>query len=56
MKLKAEAKLKSQRLGTVRQMWEQGFAFEDVEENLMEVMMQDNGNSFFGASEDEDAE
>ena len=56
MKLKAEAKMKSQRLGTVRQMWEQGLAFEEVEENLMAVMMPENDNPFTGASDDEDVE
>ena len=56
MKLKAEAKLKSQRLGTVRQMWEQGCAFEDVEENLVHAMMQDADTTFTTLSDDDSAE
>jgi phosphodiesterase/alkaline phosphatase D-like protein len=39
MKLKAEAKMKQQKLGTVQQMWEQGYSYEEMEENLLSMVL-----------------
>jgi hypothetical protein len=39
MRLKAEAKMKHQKLGTVRQMWEQGYSYEEMEENLLSMVL-----------------
>jgi hypothetical protein len=39
MRLKAEAKMKQQKLGTVRQMWEQGYSYEEMEENLLSMVL-----------------
>ncbi len=39
MRTKAEARLQRQKLSTVRQMWEQGCSYDDVEQNLLSMVM-----------------
>jgi len=39
MRTKAEAQLQRQKLSTVRQMWEQGCSYDDVEQNLLSMVM-----------------
>ena len=54
MKVKAEAKLQKQKLGTVRQMWEQGYTYEEIENNLLSMVAAETVH-FDSASDDEDA-
>ena len=55
MKAKGEARLHKQKLGTVRQMWEQGCSYDEVEENLLSMVLHEpTGMSL--PSDDEEAE
>jgi hypothetical protein len=55
MKLKAETKLKQQKLGTVRQMWEQGYSYEEMEENLLSMVLPEGDtNGYQSAASDQE--
>jgi hypothetical protein len=56
MKTKGEAKLRNQKLGTVRQMWEQGCSYEEVEQNLMAMMTEETNYTASTYSDEEDVE
>lgn len=56
MKMKAEARMKQQKLGTVRQMWEQGYSYEEMEENLLSVVLPEEGDAMGYQSETSDQE
>ena len=55
MKNKGEANKKTQKLGTIRQMWEQGRSYDQVEENLMTMLASDTPNMEM-VSDEEDME
>ena len=55
MKAKVEARLQKQKLGTVRQMWEQGYTYEEMENNLLSMVAAEQSH-FTGASDEEDDE
>ncbi len=55
MRTKAEARLQRQKLSTVRQMWEQGCSYDDVEQNLLSMVM-DSPAGMSNSMSDEEAE